>query len=491
MSDNPVPNEDLASPLSKESLNPGSGTDGIGSAFSGLKENRSCVSKKIYSVGTLQYTARSLMVLFVWMLWGDFCFVLFESLFSGFMPLYMKQLHAPDTLISALTASAGGVVTLMFLPHLSMWSDRYRSRWGRRIPFLLWAAPCTVATMCLIGFVPEIANWISARIPLPSFISQTTFILTFLSIFTLAFHFFNMILWNVFTFLQRDVIPLETMPWALSCFRFVGTIGSLLFNWLIFPHMLDHRKEVCIGVGVLYAAAYLMMCLKVKEGEYPPSPPAKRSNLMETYMGYFKTCLSVRLYRIYFIVFMVSVIGNTGTKYFVTLFYQEQMKMSLQEIATLLNWSTGLSLAVLMLAGYLCRKFSPVRVFLGTMVCQIVIYFLSYFLVVDKPTVLIFTLLNIVPIVISQIAFNSTNMILFPKERFGQFSSGLNVFAMGCTIVASLMVGRLMDFSGHNYRLHYIMSGIGYLLALGPMILVYRGWLNHGGDQNYVPPEAD
>jgi hypothetical protein len=36
-------------------------------------------SSKQYSVGTLRYTHRGLVVLFALMLWGDFCFTLMEA----------------------------------------------------------------------------------------------------------------------------------------------------------------------------------------------------------------------------------------------------------------------------------------------------------------------------------------------------------------------------------------------------------------------------
>jgi len=33
-----------------------------------------------------------------------------------------------------------------------MWSDGYRSRRGRRIPFLFWSTPCAVIALVLIGY---------------------------------------------------------------------------------------------------------------------------------------------------------------------------------------------------------------------------------------------------------------------------------------------------------------------------------------------------
>ena len=44
-----------------------------------------------YRVGTLVYTKAGLFVLFSWLLWGDFCFSLFESVGGpGIIPLYLQ-----------------------------------------------------------------------------------------------------------------------------------------------------------------------------------------------------------------------------------------------------------------------------------------------------------------------------------------------------------------------------------------------------------------
>lgn len=34
---------------------------------------------RIYEAGTLRYTTAGLAVLFAWLLWGDFCYVIFEA----------------------------------------------------------------------------------------------------------------------------------------------------------------------------------------------------------------------------------------------------------------------------------------------------------------------------------------------------------------------------------------------------------------------------
>src|SRR6267154_1508087 len=83
-------------------------------------------SGKTYTVGTLRYTSATLFVLFSWLLWGDFCFTIFESIFGKFLPLYMSDLHASNTLIGVMSGSVAGALNILLLPGISMWSDGYR-----------------------------------------------------------------------------------------------------------------------------------------------------------------------------------------------------------------------------------------------------------------------------------------------------------------------------------------------------------------------------
>src|SRR5688500_15202989 len=96
-------------------------------------ESGSKPARKTYRAGTLRYTFGGVAVLFGWLLWGDFCFTIFESIFGKFLPLYMKDLQASNTMIGVMTGSIGGIVNVLFLPNISMASDRHRGRWGRRI----------------------------------------------------------------------------------------------------------------------------------------------------------------------------------------------------------------------------------------------------------------------------------------------------------------------------------------------------------------------
>lgn len=87
-------------------------------------------------VGALRYSLGALKAVFIWMLWGDFCATIYSVVWNNFLPLYLHDLHASNTLIAFVGSGIGGACNVLLLPNFSIWSDRHRGRWGRWIPFL-------------------------------------------------------------------------------------------------------------------------------------------------------------------------------------------------------------------------------------------------------------------------------------------------------------------------------------------------------------------
>ena len=448
-------------------------------------------SKRIYRAGTLRYTVRGLLILSLWLLWGDFAFTFFESVFGRFIPIYLKDLHASNALIGVMTGSLAGVVNILFLPNISQWSDHTRSRLGRRIPFLLVVAPLTVLALGAVGFAPEIAGWIHDRVlvHLAPSAALSTVILILLCALVVFFHFFNMVLVNAYNWLLRDVVPLELMARFLAWFRVVGTAGTFAFLWYVFPYVISHRKEVFLGVGLFYLIAFLLMCGKVKEGEYPPPPPREtRPGLFKAFTLYFRDCLCLSIYRNFFIVYVLVLVGATCAAPFSVLFTRETLHLDMETIGKIFAWGAAASAVVYFPVGWLSDRFSPLHVTFASLVGLVFISVGACILVSDRHSLLIYTLIYAVPAVAWTLGSMATMMKLFPEERFGQFSSGMNVFGCGALILGNYLIGKCIDLLHSDYRMTYLWSAVLFASAIYPMILVYRDWRRHGGPHAYEAP---
>jgi len=446
-------------------------------------------SPKTYRAGTLTYTLKGLVVLFLWLLWGDFAFSFFENIFGRFIPLYLKELNASNSLIGTLMGSVSGIINLLFLPGLSRWSDNTRSRLGRRRPFLLVAAPLTVLSMLFMGFAPEIADLLHG--PLAYYVTPSltlpTFILILVSLFTVSFHYFNMILCVGFNWLVRDVVPMEVITRFLSWFRLIGLLSATLFNWFVFPYILSHRQEICLGIGVFYLIAFTLMCLFVKEGDYPPPPPKEeKRNVVRDYYRYFRRCLILPIYRNFFIAAMIGgFVGSAGS--FTFLFTTDTLKIDLETLGRFGAYGMIASFLAYPPMGWLCDRFQPIVVNFVASSALLVVTVLSYFFIHGPTSLLVFSLLSGVVGVGLGLGSQAMAMKLFPREEFAQFSSAANVFGVGIGIVGSFAVGLCMDLVGGNYRVAFLVQALGGF-ALIPLWFVYQDWKRRGGPENYVPP---
>ena len=67
--------------------------------------------------GTLTYTKAALVTLFIWLLWGDFCFTLMETVVPSIVPLHLKGLNCPNWLIGVILSTIPNL--MLSLIHIS------------------------------------------------------------------------------------------------------------------------------------------------------------------------------------------------------------------------------------------------------------------------------------------------------------------------------------------------------------------------------------
>ena len=107
-----------------------------------------------WSVGSLTYTSAGLVVLFLLLLLGDFGWMMRERSIVPLGQLLLKKFHTSDLMISMLFGSIPAGLTIIIWPIVSVWSDRTRSRWGRRIPSLFWPTPVVTGAMVGVAYSP-------------------------------------------------------------------------------------------------------------------------------------------------------------------------------------------------------------------------------------------------------------------------------------------------------------------------------------------------
>src|SRR5262245_14572413 len=86
--------------------------------------------RRRWLVGTLSYSTAGLIILFAWLLGGDFAWQMKERAITPVATLLVKKLQASDFVIGLLIVSLPNLVNMILGPVVSTASDRHRGRWG-------------------------------------------------------------------------------------------------------------------------------------------------------------------------------------------------------------------------------------------------------------------------------------------------------------------------------------------------------------------------
>ena len=83
--------------------------------------------RELYHCGTLTYTKIGLVSLFIWLLWGDFCYTLMETVVPSIIPLTLKGLSCPNWIMGMIISTIPNFMSMTVAPYVSVKSDRCRT----------------------------------------------------------------------------------------------------------------------------------------------------------------------------------------------------------------------------------------------------------------------------------------------------------------------------------------------------------------------------
>jgi hypothetical protein len=227
---------------------------------------------KIWRIGTLTYTIGGLSALFFWLLWGDFTLAFKDRSIIPTLQKMLQIYHASAFVGAMLQSFLPPLISIVLIPVISYKSDRHRGPLGRRIPFLLPPTILAALMMVALGFSPEMGR-AAYRLAHGAFLSENGWILLFIGISWSFFELASLTCGAVFGWLIADVVPHAVLGRFFGLFRTLSLIAGMIFSWYIFAYVAQHFEMIFLAIAVLYGVSFSMMCLKVKEGDYPPPEP--------------------------------------------------------------------------------------------------------------------------------------------------------------------------------------------------------------------------
>jgi MFS family permease len=440
---------------------------------------------KRWSVGTLTYTGGGLVALFALLLLGDFSWSMRDRSVGPMAQWYLKHLEVPNFLFALLISSFPALVGLILSPIISVKSDRHRGPRGRRIPFLLITTPIAAAGMIGLALTPQIARAVHAFMPGES---EMVVAVVCFGVFWAAFEFATIAASAVFGGLINDVVPKELLGRFHGLFRAVSLIDGIIFNFWLFGKVETYYTVILLVIGVVYGLSFYWVCLKVKEGDYPPPPPHASSHPLAGVSSYFKECFSRPYYVGVFVMTTVASLVFMPVNVFM-IPYAGSLGMSMDAYGKCMALTFAISLVLAYPIGWLSDRFHPLRVCMVCLFGYAVVTAWGAFNARDPHTFAIALVLHGVLSGCYFTASASMGQRLYPHFRFAQFASAAGIIGSLGGMIIGPAVGGIIDATSNAYHHTFTIGSIIAVIALLLSTIVHAQFIRLGGPKGYVAPE--
>ncbi len=459
-------------------------------------------SNKTYHCGTLTYAKIGLVGLFASLLWGDFCFTLMETVVPSILPLKLKALGCSNWMMGFILSTVPSVLSITVCPYISFKSDRYRSKWGRRIPFIACTMPFLCISLAMLGWSSEIQVFLQAYFPALNRYAPSTVAIGLIALFMAMFQFYNMFVSSLFFSLFNDVIPPQFIGRFIGLLRIVSAIAATLYNYFIFQFAESHMREIFLGAALIYFIGLGMMCFMVKEGEYPTieGETDKGNRGLKGIKTFFKECFTHKFYWLIFSALsIISISYAIGT---FEIFFRREMNLSLDQIGKMAAITGVATIIAAYFGAIFIDRWHPLRVTVYIFVFSLIAIAMNWvWIFITLPGIYYFWLcLGGNLIATFQTALSTATgfpmqVRLFPQSRFAQFCSAQGVIRSFCTMGAGVIAGLFIDAIRYfcdrgdfAYRFNFVWILFFFALGTTLILIIYVNWYKLGGDANYHPP---
>jgi maltose/moltooligosaccharide transporter len=432
-------------------------------------------SQRTYSVGTLTYTKAALAVLFLWLLAGDFVYIIIQQVEPRLLPVLLKQHGATDQQIAIIAGSIPALMNFCINPVVGYRSDRKRSKWGRRIPYLIVATPFVSIFLAAIPFAPgltrhaESFRWLSGLFTL----SPWAPLMLIFALLVIFYESAQMVITPIYIYLFRDVVPMEFMGRFLALMRVFSALGTFTINYWLVGLVETHAKAIFSGLAVLNLICFVLVCYFVREGEYPPVSdivPADcrvaRNPLYRAAYNFTQESFTSRVYWWTYIARLL-IYASIPMSGFLIFFAQREVGLSFDQAGKYLAWPSLAWVVVAYPIGLLMDRWRAIRALTVALWVSAIAYTLSFFFVVGAKTFFVSCMLTGMTywmIMLGQIMLAQE---VFSRERMGQlYAANTMIQSLVIACITGPLTGWILSIL-QNEHYAWRMPGVG-MVELGP-----------------------
>ncbi len=344
------------------------------------------------------------------------------------------------------------IAALFILPFIGAWSDRIRTRIGRRKPFIAMGAP-----LAFIGFI---------GIPMMLGVSLIPFMIAiFITLFAMD------VFRTPVISLMPDITPSPKRSQANGMINLMGGVGAVLA--FVVGGMLF---KVSVGApfyfgGIIMLLGAAVVLYFIKEPDVP--------ELQEEEPGILDSLKTVVTDKDRSALFLLSAIffwflGYGALEVFFTSFAVNRFGIDSGQATGLLAYFSLPIVIFSPLSGYLGAKIGRRLIIIAGIIGFAILLFWGYSIeTLDAVKIM----LPLTGVTWSLILVNSLPMVIdmAPQDRLGTYTGLYYLAAQSSAIAGPIMAGKIIEIFNNNYGVGFIYGSITLLIALVFMLPVKRG----------------
>jgi predicted MFS family arabinose efflux permease len=235
----------------------------------------------------------------------------------------------------------------------------------------------------------------------------------------------------------------------------------------------------------------VLLCLLVKEGDYPPPEPRanRRSiaRIQENVSTYARECYSLGYYwkiYLYNLCFVMSILplGN-----FLILYAKHELGMNEGLFGKVMFWRDLMQIPVFLAMGPIVDRFHPLRAGVFGYAMLALSSISAFLFIRGTGTFMLCVMFLYFAVAVYQGCLLALGPRIFPRDKYGQFCSANSMVISLGTMPGMWVCGNFLDIM-HSHRFVFLwffcFSTIGAILIW----TVYLQWKRLGGDEHYEPP---
>lgn len=387
------------------------------------------------------------------------------GVYNAFVPVFLEQKFHLDVRWIGFFMTLDNIAALFIQPPVGAWSDRLRTKLGRRMPFILIGAPIGALAF---GIIPLASA-------LPVFVACTSTLLL------------SMAFWRTPVIaLMPDITPSQNRSQANGIINFMGGLGAII-SFLGGAALYRMNPAFPFWMGsvlvILASALVLLFIREPKVYEQGEAQPGLLQSLGEVIHDPDKSALRILLAIFFWF------LGYTAIEAFFNLYAINQLGLDAASGAQLLGQLSLIFVIFALPAGYIGSRMGRRATIVTGILLMSAIMVVMYLLPPSTLTIRLTRLpaLGVVPVIgvllmaagaaWALININSLPMVvdMTTAARLGTFTGLYYLFSTLSAIAGPNVNGWIINLTGNDYNSIMIVAPIFMVVALLLMVGVRRG----------------